>query len=113
ACCLLVFFASRRRHTRLVSDWSSDVCSSDLFSAGLTQAMWQELSTDPRNPLSDKVIGGLYPPGSTFKPVVALAALEAGVISPDKIGRASGRGREEDAVGAGTVEEKSNGTCER
>src|SRR5262249_56982219 len=28
-CCF--FFASRRRHTRLVSDWSSDVCSSDLF----------------------------------------------------------------------------------
>src|SRR5258706_5406691 len=27
----LVFFSSRRRHTRLVSDWSSDVCSSDLF----------------------------------------------------------------------------------
>src|SRR5258706_5330362 len=28
---LLFFFSSRRRHTRLVSDWSSDVCSSDLF----------------------------------------------------------------------------------
>src|SRR5262249_59431284 len=27
----LFFFSSRRRHTRLVSDWSSDVCSSDLF----------------------------------------------------------------------------------
>src|SRR5262249_56645262 len=31
-CCLLFFFSSRRRHTRLVSDWSSDVCSSDLQS---------------------------------------------------------------------------------
>src|SRR5438093_9140531 len=34
-CCmgraLFFFFSSRRRHTRLVSDWSSDVCSSDLF----------------------------------------------------------------------------------
>src|SRR5829696_7287299 len=28
---MMVFFSSRRRHTRLVSDWSSDVCSSDLF----------------------------------------------------------------------------------
>src|SRR5262249_59906916 len=28
---LFVFFSSRRRHTRLVSDWSSDVCSSDLM----------------------------------------------------------------------------------
>src|SRR5262249_56689955 len=30
---ILFFFSSRRRHTRLVSDWSSDVCSSDLFIA--------------------------------------------------------------------------------
>jgi len=54
-----------------------------LFSAGLTPAMWQELSTDPRNPLSNKAIAGVYPPGSTFKPVVALAALETGAITPD------------------------------
>jgi len=56
-----------------------------LFSAGLTPAMWQELSTDPHNPLSNKAIGGLYPPGSTFKPVVALAALEAGTVTPDTL----------------------------
>src|SRR5256885_6460095 len=31
--CLFFFFSSRRRHTRLQGDWSSDVCSSDLFSA--------------------------------------------------------------------------------
>jgi penicillin-binding protein 2 len=54
-----------------------------LFSDGLTSAEWQELSTDPRNPLSNKAIGGLYAPGSTFKPVVALAALESGAITPD------------------------------
>src|SRR5262249_59857147 len=30
-CVVFFFFSSRRRHTRLVSDWSSDVCSSDLF----------------------------------------------------------------------------------
>ena len=53
-----------------------------LFSRGLSPAMWQQLSTDPRHPLTDKAIAGLYPPGSTFKPVVALAALEAGVLTP-------------------------------
>ena len=52
------------------------------FSAGLTPALWQELSTDPRNPLSNKVIAGAYPPGSTFKLTVAMAALAAGVLTP-------------------------------
>ncbi|HEX5318992.1 MAG TPA: penicillin-binding protein 2 [Stellaceae bacterium] len=56
-----------------------------LFSNGLSPATWQELSTDPRNPLSNKAIGGLYPPGSTFKPVVALAALENGAVTPDTV----------------------------
>src|SRR5262249_56703619 len=32
--CSCFFFSSRRRHTRLVSDWSSDVCSSDLLTTG-------------------------------------------------------------------------------
>jgi penicillin-binding protein 2 len=45
--------------------------------------MWQLLSTDARNPLSNKVIAGVYPPGSTFKPVVAAAALAAGVLTPE------------------------------
>lgn len=54
-----------------------------VFSTGLTQALWQELSTDPRNPLTDKAVAGLYPPGSTFKPMVALAALAAGTVTPD------------------------------
>jgi penicillin-binding protein 2 len=54
-----------------------------LFSAGLTPAMWQELATDPRNPLSNKAIAGTYPPGSTFKPVTAMAGLESGAITPE------------------------------
>jgi penicillin-binding protein 2 len=53
------------------------------FATGLTPAMWQMLSTDPRHPLTNKVIAGVYPPGSTFKPVVAAAALAAGVLTPE------------------------------
>jgi penicillin-binding protein 2 len=54
-----------------------------LFSSGLTAAVWQQLSTDPKNPLVNKAIAGAYPPGSTFKPVVAVAALTAGVLTPE------------------------------
>src|SRR5438046_7964435 len=38
AICFFFFFSSRRRHTRLVSDWSSDVCSSDLVLAAWRRA---------------------------------------------------------------------------
>jgi penicillin-binding protein 2 len=53
------------------------------FATGLTQSLWQDLAGDPRKPLVNKVIAGVYPPGSTFKPVVAAAALAAGVLTPE------------------------------
>lgn len=53
------------------------------FNRGLSNEEWEEISTNERNPLLNKALGGLYSPGSTFKMVVALAALEAGVIRPD------------------------------
>src|SRR5258708_6255253 len=53
------------------------------FGAGLTPVMWRDLVANPRNPLSNKAVAGTYAPGSTFKPMVALAALEAGVMTPD------------------------------
>ncbi len=53
-----------------------------IFSRGLNAATWRELSADPRHPLIDKTIAGVYPPGSTFKPMVALGALEAAVLTP-------------------------------
>jgi penicillin-binding protein 2 len=53
------------------------------FAAGLSTEAWQKLVTDPLNPLSDKAISGVYAPGSTFKPLVAMAALDAGTITPE------------------------------
>ena len=41
------------------------------------------LTDDDHKPLLNKVMDGVYPPGSTFKPVVALAAVEAGLATPD------------------------------
>jgi penicillin-binding protein 2 len=54
------------------------------FNIGLTQQAWTDLTADPRNPLLNKAIAGQYPPGSTFKMIVAMAALDAGVISQNQ-----------------------------
>lgn len=53
------------------------------FNVGLTQDRWNTLSKDPYHPLINKAIAGQYPPGSTFKPIVALAALSAGTANPE------------------------------
>jgi len=52
------------------------------FSNGLSAQMWRELTMNPRGPLNNKALSGAYAPGSTFKPMVALAALESGVATP-------------------------------
>jgi penicillin-binding protein 2 len=51
------------------------------FTLGIPLDLWQGLMADPASPLTNKVIAGQYCPGSTFKPVVALAALENGLIN--------------------------------
>ncbi len=56
-----------------------------LFDSGVSQAQWHAWVTDPRTPLVNKPCAGLYAPGSTFKPAVALAALEAGTLHPTDI----------------------------
>jgi len=53
------------------------------FNRGLSNDEWKELTTNPRSPLTNKVIAGQFAPGSTFKLVTALAALESRDITPD------------------------------
>jgi penicillin-binding protein 2 len=55
----------------------------NAFNIGLTREQWKKISTDPYFQLSNKAISGRYAPGSTFKMMVALAALEKGVITPE------------------------------
>lgn len=53
------------------------------FTTGISTKEWRGLQSNPKHPLSNKAVAGQYPPGSTFKMIVALAALEAGVISSE------------------------------
>lgn len=54
----------------------------NAFTEGLSNAQWRALADNERAPLRNKAIAGEYAPGSTFKMIVALAALEEGVITP-------------------------------
>ncbi|HEX7219830.1 MAG TPA: penicillin-binding protein 2 [Burkholderiales bacterium] len=50
----------------------------NLFVDGPDPQYWADLNTNPDRPLNNRAIAGVYPPGSTFKPFMALAALELG-----------------------------------
>jgi len=56
----------------------------NLFTFGISEDEWATLRDNELNPMVNKAVAGQYPPGSTFKVCVALAALEAGVISPNE-----------------------------
>ncbi len=56
-----------------------------LFDRGVPSAIWNDWMADARHPLLNKATSGLFAPGSTFKPTVALAAMKAGKLTPDTI----------------------------
>src|SRR5688500_19674563 len=85
-----LFFSSRRRHTRLQGDWSSDVCSSDLEKSETSMRSFHLLPVSSTVSIPDSVSAP-----APVKPVLS------------KIGRASCRERGEDLGGRRHVETKS------
>lgn len=69
------------RNGKILSMVSLPSFNNNLFSVGISSKDYQDLLNNKNNPLLNKVIGGEYPPGSIFKPLVAVGALEEGVIS--------------------------------
>jgi penicillin-binding protein 2 len=57
----------------------------NLFSAGISNKDYQALLSDKNLPLFNRAITGTYPPGSTVKPMVGLAGLEEGIMTPETI----------------------------
>jgi penicillin-binding protein 2 len=92
-------FAGRRLGTQsgavVVLDCATGdvLCSASMpsfdpnsFSAGISHLEWEMLSNDDHVPLRNKALQGLYPPGSTVKPMVALSFLEQGLDPEETVG---------------------------
>ncbi len=75
----------------IVAMHSSPSFDPNLFLFGISQDDWQLIRNDPLKPLVNKTLSGLYSPGSTIKPIVALSALENEVISPNFKVKCSGK----------------------
>ena len=56
----------------------------NLFVEGIDSDSWQALNESPDKPLLNRALRGTYPPGSTYKPFMALAALETGLRTPEQ-----------------------------
>ena len=67
----------------IIAMYSSPSYNPNLFLFGISQDEWQLIRNNPLKPLINKTLSGLYSPGSTIKPIVALSALENNVVDPD------------------------------
>jgi penicillin-binding protein 2 len=65
--------------------YSSPTYNMNAFSLGLSQQEYESVMTNPDQPMFDRAIGGVYPPGSTYKLVTSLAALEEEAVTPDTL----------------------------
>jgi penicillin-binding protein 2 len=62
------------------------------FAVGIDSATWSGLNKDPLRPLNNRLIQGTYPPGSTFKILMAVVGLQEGIITPSSRVTCSGGG---------------------
>ena len=74
----------------LLSMASSPSFDTNLFVEGISTNDYAALRDNEFRPLADKSVQGIYPPGSTFKMVIALAALDEGLIKPNEKIRCDG-----------------------
>ena len=75
----------------IIAMHSSPSFDPNLFVFGISQDDWQLIRNDPMKPLVNKTLQGNYSPGSTIKPIVALSALENGIISPNFTVKCNGK----------------------
>ncbi|RME61143.1 MAG: penicillin-binding protein 2, partial [Candidatus Dadabacteria bacterium] len=71
------------RSGEILSLASSPAFNPNMFSNQLNKQQWLKIANNPTSPLTNRAIQGLYPPGSIFKPFMALAALEEGIINAE------------------------------
>src|SRR5437764_11333879 len=110
-CYVVFFFSSRRRHTRYIGDWSSDVCSSDLAISSRPFGCSRDSNPSPPSPSRSRarpVLRVPLPPLLLPPPSPASWA----PAEPSEIGRASCRERVEVAVGRLEFEEGSTDGAE-
>jgi len=62
----------------------------NLFAVGISPQAWTALASNPLHPLLNRAVGATYEPGSVFKPVTAVAALQEGIVSRDSVFDAPG-----------------------
>ena len=74
----------------LVAIGSAPTYDPNLFVSGISVADYASLTENKYRPLASKAVQGTYPPGSTFKMITAMAALEDGLIGPDDTVRCNG-----------------------
>ena len=75
----------------MVAMHSSPSFDPNLFVFGISQDDWQLIRNDPMKPLVNKTLQGNYSPGSTIKPIVALSALENGIVNTSFTVRCTGK----------------------